>query len=105
MKTQKNLTEMTTTELREEIGRLSTELNRVHTKNKRRRKALKEMNRNALVNFKLRGDLQGEVRYLRQSVRLLTDTLEHYKNRPTKTVDTTPRKKSFLQRIGIVESR
>lgn len=40
----KNLIEMTEQELREEIGRLTTTLDKVHQKNRRRKRALKEMN-------------------------------------------------------------
>lgn len=62
MKEKKTIIEMTTQELREEIGRLTTTLNRVHEKNRRRKKALKELNKHAILGYKVRVDLVGHAR-------------------------------------------
>lgn len=52
MKEKKTLMEMTAQELREEVGRLNTTLERVHRKNRARKRALKDINRSVLINHK-----------------------------------------------------
>lgn len=52
----KNLTEMTSQELREEIGRLNTVVSRLTEKNKRRKRALKQMNVSVLIKHKVTQD-------------------------------------------------
>lgn len=54
--TDKTIMEMTETELREEIGRLGTALRRVTEKNKRRKKALKEMNKSVFITGRLKAE-------------------------------------------------
>lgn len=49
----KSLIEMTPSELIDEIAHLRTTLDRVVAKNKRRRKALKELNKFAIINQKV----------------------------------------------------
>ena len=49
MKRDKSLMEMTEQELREHVGALETELDRVHAKNKRRKRSLKQLNRSVIV--------------------------------------------------------
>jgi len=56
-KSGKNWVEMTTQELREEIAHLVLTLDRTTNKNKRRKRALKDMNRSMLVSFKTREDI------------------------------------------------
>lgn len=86
MKESKTLMDMTPQELREEIGRLTTTLNRVHEKNKRRRKALKELNKHAILGYKARLDVIGHARRLEMTTtglelqnRHLTKEIEKYK--------------------------
>lgn len=57
MKEKKTLMEMTPQELREEIGRLTTTLNRVHDKNRRRKRALKDINKFAIISNKTMTEL------------------------------------------------
>lgn len=53
----KSLIEMTSSELIDEIAHLRTTLDRVVAKNKRRRKALKELNKFAMINHKVVRDV------------------------------------------------
>jgi hypothetical protein len=73
MKEKKELIEMTSQELREEIGRLTTTLNRVHDKNRRRKKALKDINRSVLIK---NAHVADTIRLNFQQARLVTQFKE-----------------------------
>lgn len=73
MKEKKELIEMTSQELREEIGRLTTTLNRVHEKNRRRKRALKDINRSVLIK---NTDIANTIRMNFQQSKLVTQFKE-----------------------------
>lgn len=79
----KNLIEMTAQELREEIGRLTTTLEKVHTKNRQRKRALKDINRSVLIKnalisdtFSVKRMMAARIDTLTVKIKFLEDELE-----------------------------